>query len=252
MNQACQREQELDCKMQSNSRWQHSRMIKASLVLLVLICVAILVSWSALPAWRQTIESLSPVFSLVASIGTLTVFLQFYQTYRQAVQDAAEKDRQIRARFVARMSALKSEVLANILTCNLFNGEKDACLAGTMVPGIRFHYDVAADMIRTGEITHHKLRAELMSLISQMESLNTVIEQNMQFMIAKSTVDPSRQEAVHGRIVSSMQHLLNKAGSVRSQLAATQPMLEEFWKNPQKYSDESYLCDRLISDAVIR
>jgi hypothetical protein len=135
-----------------------------------------LAAWFSRPAWRQTIESGSSVFSLVASILTLSVFLQFYQTYRQAADDAAEKDRQRRARFVARMSALSSEILSNILTCNLFDGEKDAYLAGTTVPGIRFRYDVAADMIRSGEITHHKLRAELMSLISQMESLNTVIE----------------------------------------------------------------------------
>jgi hypothetical protein len=227
-------------------------MIRAILILLALTCVGIMVAWFARPAWRQTIKSGSPVFSLIASILTLTVFLQFYQTYRQAADDAAAKDREIRARFVARMSALSSEILANISTCNLFNGEKDAYLAGTTVPGIRFHYDVAADMIRTGEITHHKLRAELMSLISQMESLNTVIEQNMQLMIAYSTIDPSRQEAIHGRIVSSMQQLLDHAKSVRSQLAATQPLLEEFWKDPQKYANESYLRDRVIPDAVIR
>jgi hypothetical protein len=227
-------------------------MIKASLVILAITCVTILVVWFARPAWRHTIESGSSVSSLVASILTLSVFLQFYQIYRQGAEDAAEKDRQNRARFVARMSALSSEILSNISTCNLFRGEKDTYLAGTTVPGIRFHYDVAADMIRTGEITHHKLRAELMSLITQMESLNTVIEQNMQLMVTKSTVDPSRQDAIRGRIVASMQQLLAHAESVRFQLAATQPLLEEFWKNAQKYADESYLHDRLIPDAVIR
>jgi hypothetical protein len=227
-------------------------MVRGSLLFLALICITILVAWFSRPAWRQSIESGASVFSLVASIVTLSVFLQFYQVYRQAADDAVERDQQIRARFVARMSALSSEILSNISTCNLFNGEKDAYLAGSTVPGIRFRYDVAADMIRSGEITHHKLRAELMSLISQMESLNTVIEQSMQLMIAKSTIDPSRQDAVRGRIVSSMQQLLKHTSSIRSQLAATQPLLEEFWKDPQKYAAESYLRDRLIPDAVIR
>src|SRR5438105_11058532 len=135
-------------------------MIKAILILVLAVCIGIIVVWFARPARRAAIDSISSVFSLVASIVALTVFLQFYQTYRQVADDDAEKKRQARAQFISRMTALSSEILSNISTCSLFDGEKDQYLAGKTVPGIRFRYDVAADMIRTGEITHHKLRAE--------------------------------------------------------------------------------------------
>jgi branched-subunit amino acid ABC-type transport system permease component len=227
-------------------------MIKASLVLLVVLCVAILAAWFWRPAWRPIIERSSPVFSLLASIATLTIFLQFYQTFQQSTADATEKKREACAHFNSRMTALASEVLANISTCNLFAAEKEDYISGVTVSGIRFRYDVASDMIRTGEITHHKLRAELMSLISQMQSLNTVIEQNMQLMITKSMADPARQDVIRERLAASMQQLLTHTEKIRSQLANTQPLLDEFWQNPQRFTDESYLRDRLIPDGLIR
>lgn len=74
----------------------------------------------------------------------------------------------------------------------------------------------------------------------------------MQLMITKSMADPVRQDAIRQRMAASMQQLLKHAEKIRSQLTDTQPLLEEFWQNPQRFNDESYLRNRLIQDGRIR
>ena len=157
-----------------------------------------------------------------------------------------------RAKFNSRMTALASEIISNIQICNLFNSEKDDYLNGFTVPGIRFNFVVAQDMIRTGEITHHKLRSELMSLISQMRSVNTVIEQSVSLMLAKSTADKERKAEIKAMMIHTMKNLLNHIDPIRNQLTDTQSYFDEFWNSPEEFQKEDYLRKKLIPDALIR
>lgn len=227
-------------------------MIKIILTLIALLCFALLVSWYLEPSWRETIESASSIFSLLASIVTLTIFIQFYQTYIMWKQSENERERASRAQFTARMTALASEILSNIQTCKMFESEREFYLTGNITPNIRFRYDVSANLIRTGEVTHHKLRAELMSLITQMEALNAMVDMSFQQMIMRPAVDPARLQAMNEWSIRNMEKFLEKITHVRKQLANTETLYDEFWKDPQKFNDETYLHDHLIPDALIR
>jgi hypothetical protein len=146
------------------------------------------------------------------------------------------------------MTALASEVIYNIQTCNLLDKEKEEYLSGNTVPNIRFRYDVGNHMLLTGEITHHKLRAALMTLISQMEAMNAVIDQGIQQMILRPSIDPTRLDAIRASSRTHMQYILGRTKLIREQLADTQPFYDEFWKAPEKFNEETYLKDRLIPD----
>jgi len=227
-------------------------MIKGTIIALFLICVAIIIAWYAVPSWRPHLENASSVFSLVASIIALTVFIQFVYTFQEEAKAHEEIRKSEKAKFTARITALSSEILSNISVCNLFESEKEDYLSGKTVPGIRYEYSVAQNMIQTGEITHHRLRAELMSVISQMRSLNTAIEHAMQLMIFKSMTDPSNDDRIRNALQHSSTHIVNKSEKLRKQLGDMQPLIEEFYKSPLEYGDEKYLKDKLIPDALIR
>ena len=227
-------------------------MLKAVLSISLLACIAILAAWLLNPAWRQTIESASPVLSLVASIAALTVFAQFYITFSQASEVAAEKERVSRALLISRITALSAEIISNIQLCNLFESEKDQYLSGNVVPSMKFRFLVASDLVRSGEVTHHKLRAELTSLIMQMEVLNGVIDRSAYQMNFRSALPPAGLEGINKSLAAAMHLLLTKSPAVREQLAATQPLVEEFIQDPRKYADEKYLLGKLISDGLIR
>lgn len=227
-------------------------MLKALLIFIGVMCVAILITWLGKPAWRPAIESASSVFSLVASVAALTVFAQFYVTFTQANDATAEKDRLARALLVSRVTALSAEIASNIQVCNLMQGEQDLYQSGTMVPGIKFQFFVSSDLIRTGEITHHKLRAELMSLIMQMEALNSVIERSAYHMMFRGALGQEGREAINMSMAASMHLLLSKISPLRTQLIETQPLIEELLMDPNKYADEEYLRGKLLSDGLIR
>lgn len=227
-------------------------MLKAALSLVLLACLAVLAAWLCNPAWRPIIESASSVFSLVASIAALTVFAQFYITFSQANEATVEKERVARALLISRITALSAEIIGNIQLCNLFEGEKDQYLSGNVVPSMKFRFLVASDLVRSGEITHHKLRAELTSLIMQMEVLNGVIDRGAYQMNFRSALPSAGLEGINRSLTASMHLLLTKAPAVRAQLDATQPLIEEFIKDPRKYADEKYLLGQLMSDGLIR
>ncbi|QJI28938.1 hypothetical protein HKK55_09500 [Pseudomonas sp. ADAK18] len=227
-------------------------MLKALLVLIGVLCFAVLIAWLGKPAWREAIESASSVFSLVASVAALTVFAQFYVTFTQSNEAIAEKDRLARALLVSRITALSAEIISNIQVCNLLQGDKDLYQSGTTVPGIKFQFFVASDLIRSGEITHHKLRAELMSLIMQMEVLNSIIERSAYQMSFRGAFGQEGREAMNKSMGASIHLLLSKASLIRVQLAATQPLIEELLQDPNKYADEEYLRSRLVPDGLIR
>jgi hypothetical protein len=121
-----------------------------------------------------------------------------------------------------------------------------------MVPGVRFEFVVAEDMIRTGEITHHKLRSEMISLVFQMRSVNAVIEQNISLMMTKSMAAQTQQAEITLQMAHSMKNLLNHIDPIRKQLAGTQGYLEEFWNSPEKFQKEEYLRRKLLPDVLIR
>jgi hypothetical protein len=157
-----------------------------------------------------------------------------------------------RAKFNSRMTALGSEIINNIQICNLLNSERTDYLNGATVPGIRFDFSVTQDMIRTGEITHHKLRAELISLIAQMRSVNDVIEQNISLMMTKNMVDQKRQAEIKKMMVHTTENVLNHVDHIKNQLAGTQSYFEEFWSSPEKFEKDDYLRKKLLPDALIR
>lgn len=227
-------------------------MLKALLILIGVLCFAVLMAWLGKPEWREAIESASSVFSLVASFAALTVFAQFYVMFNQSNEAIAEKDRLARALLVSRITALSAEITSNILLCNILQEEKDLYHSGTTVPGIKFHFFVSIDLVRSGEITHHKLRAELMSLIMQMEALNSIMERSAYQMNFLGAFGQEGREAMKTSMKASMQLLLSKASLVRAQLAATQPFIEELLQDPNKYADEKYLRGRLVPDGLIR
>lgn len=216
------------------------------------LCISIILLWYFSQKWRGRINELAPLLNCLACIAALTVFLQFYMTlmhYRETTKNHLVEER---AKFNSRMTALASEIICNIQICNQLISEKATYLNGTTVPGLRFNFAVAQDMIRTGEITHHKLRSELMSLITQMQSINTVIEQNMSLMITKHMADEKRQAEIKILMINTMKKLLSHIDPIRSQLVGTQGYLEEFWNSPEKFQKEDYLRKKLLPDALIR
>jgi len=237
--------------LKTNPSTSHE-MLKSVLSLVLVLCVGLLAAWFCNPAWRQTIESLSTVFSLVASIAALTVFAQFYVTFSQATEAAAEKERVARALLVSRITALSAEIIANIQLCNLFESEQTQYQSGNVVPSMKFRYLVASDLIRSGEITHHKLRAELTSLLMQMEVLNSVIERSAYQMNFRGAFGPTGLESINNSLSAAVHLVLSKAPAIREQLVATQPLIEEFFQDPNKYANEAYLREKLVSEGQIR
>lgn len=231
---------------------KYSPMLKAFIVLIGVMCIAVLITWLGKPAWRPAIESASSVFSLVASVAALTVFAQFYVTFTQSNEAAAEKDRLARALLVSRITALSAEITSNIQICNLMQEEKYLYQSGTTVPGIKFQVFVASDLVSSGEITHHQLRAELMSLIMQMEALNSIVDRSGYQMSFSGAFGKEGSEAMKMSMAASMQLLLSKTPPLKVQLAATQPLIEELLQDPNKYADEEYLRGRLVPDGLIR
>ncbi len=227
-------------------------MITVTLAFLATLCVAIICLWITVPKWRSRIDELTSLLTCLSSIATLTVFLQFYQTWKLAAEASDAHNKEELAKFNSRMSALASEIVNNIEICNLFNSEKDRYLSGSTVPGIRFEFGVAQDMIRSGEITHHKLRAELVSLITQMRSENAVIQENMTMMITRGIAAPAQQPEIQQRIIRVMTQFMGHVEHIRTQLAGTHGYLEEFWKSPQSFQTEDYLHNKLIPDSLIR
>ena len=220
-------------------------MVIFSLIILVIICVLVSILWFKKPSARKFIKDNGPLFSAIATLIALTVFIQFYR-------DNQEKSQEEMAKHNSKMVALGSEIINNVELCNLFEAEKEGHLKGVEVPNIFFEYSVMSSMIMNGDITHHKLRAELTSLKAQMESINRLIQTQQQLMIFKSFAPLDRQEALKQRTIVSMLLLHSKTPLIRQQLAATEPLFKEFWNNPEKYMDESYLKNNMLPEALIR
>lgn len=227
-------------------------MIKWSIIFLILITVISSILWFYSPKMKKFIEENGPLFSAIATLVGLTVFIQFYSENEKTRIENQEKRQEEKAKFNARMVALSSEIVNDILLCNLFNADKERHISGTEVPNVLLEYSVMSSMIINGDITSHRLRAELTSLKGQMESLNRLIELQQQLMIFKNFAPPERQEGLKQRTIASMTLLHKKVPLIRKQLADTQPLLEDFWNDPEKYSNEDYLKNRLLPEALVR
>lgn len=227
-------------------------MVKWSLIILVLICTTASVLWFSNVNAKNFIEDIGPLFSVIATLLALTIFLQFYNEFTKTKKEGEAKKQEEKARLNSKMVALGSEIINNIQLCNLFEAEKGNHLKGTEVPNIYFEYSVMNNMIINGDINHHKLRAELSSLIVQMKSINNLIQSQQQLMIFKNFAPADRQEALKQRTLTSMTLLHSKTPLIRQQLAETEPLFKDLWNNPEKFIDEKYLKDSMVLEALIR
>lgn len=107
------------------------------------ICLLIILGYSFLPKIRSSIEKASPLFGFIASILALLIFLQFYQTVKDSRLEL-ERHRQEKVnQFNAKMSAIGSELLNNLLLCNVFISEKDGYINGSKMA------DISSDILQS-------------------------------------------------------------------------------------------------------
>lgn len=227
-------------------------MVKWTLIILACICVTVAIFWFANTKTKKFIVDIGPLLSVISSLLALTVFLQFYNEIEKTKNESQEKRQEEKARLNSKMVALGSEIINNIQLCNLFEAEKENQLKGIEVPNVFFEYSVMDNMIISGDITYHKLRSELSSLMAQMKSINRLIQTQQQLMIFKNFAPEDRQDALKQRTITSMILLHSKVPLIRQQLAATEPLFKELWNNPEKFIDENYLKDKMLPEALIR
>lgn len=227
-------------------------MVKWSLIILAIICIMASVLWFSNAKAKKFIEDVGPLFSVIATLLALTIFLQFYNEFSKTKKEDEAKKQEERVRLNSKMVALGSEIINDIQLCNLFEAEKGNHLNGTEVPNIYFEYSVMSNMVINGDINHHKLRSELASLITQMKSINNLVQSQQQLMIFKNFAPADRQEALKQRTITSMTLLHSKIPLIRQQLAETEPLFKDLWNNPQKFIDEKYLKDNMVPEALIR
>jgi hypothetical protein len=227
-------------------------MVKWTLIILACLCVTITIFWFNSPKAKKFIDDIGPLFSVISSLLALTVFLQFYNEIEKTKNESKEKRQEEKARLNSRMVALGSEIINNIQLCNLLEDEKENHLKGIEVPNVLFEYSVTDNLVVSGDITYHKLRSELTSLMAQMKSINNLIQAQQQLMIFKNFAPVDRQEALKQRTITSMALLHTKVPLIRQQLAATEPLFKELWNNPEKFIDEAYLKDKMLPEALIR
>lgn len=225
-------------------------MIKA--LLLSLLFLAIVILWFACNPFDNFVRENSALLSLLGGLSVLAIFIQIYQADRQILLETNKTRIENRARRVSRITALSSEIIANIQTCNLYASERDKFIANHTTPTVRFRYETAIDMIRQGEIGHHQLRANLISIIDQLEIINTLVFMNM-LRTHLSTMLPRENVPIYYQsLTASLTQIYDAVAKIRNQLASTQPQIEEFLNNPDNYSKESYLRERLIPDGLIK
>jgi len=227
-------------------------MIKWILISLGLICISITFLWFKNDAAKTFINNVGPLFSLVSSILALTIFLQFYNDFKKSQKENDEKITLEKAKLNSKMVSLGTEMMNNILICNLFEGDKERHLLGIEAPNITFEYFVMEDMLKNGEIIHHKLRAELTSIIFQMKALNRIIETQAQIMSFKRFVETDRLNDIKADTINSMKILHLKISGLRTQIVNCDPFFKELWNNPDKFKSEKYLKENLHIEGVIR
>lgn len=227
-------------------------MVKWSLIILALICLAISILWLSSTNAKKIIEEINPLFSVIATVLALTIFLQFYNEVKKVNDENQQKRLVEKARLNSKMVALGSEIINNIQLCNLYESEKENHLKGIEVPNIFFEYSVMNSMIINGDITYHKLRAELTSLMAQMKSINSLVQTQQQLMIFKNFASLDRQESLNQRTIASMTLFHSKVPLIKQQLIEVEPLFKELWNHPERYIDENYLKEKMIPEALIR
>lgn len=227
-------------------------MVKWTLIILAIICIATSILWFCNEKIKKFIEDIGPLFSVIATILAVTIFLQFYNEFSKSKKEEETKKCEEKAKHNSKMVALGSEIINNIQICNLFESEKENHLTGIEVPNIYFEYSVMENMIINGDITHHKLRAEMTSLIIQMKSINNLIFSQQQLMLFKGFAPADRQETLKQRTIISMELLHSKIPLIRIQLTEAESLFREFWNNPKQYINEEYLKDNLLKEAPVR
>nr|WP_199158973.1 hypothetical protein [Pedobacter sp. ASV2] len=227
-------------------------MIKTILWTILLICILITVLWFQNESVKTFINEIGSLVTVLSSIIALSVFLQFYNEFKKARLENEEKLKLERATLNSKMVSLGTEILNNIMICNLFIGDKPAHLAGTEAPNITFEYSVMSTLLNNGDILHHKLRAELTGIIFEMKALNRIVETQSQIMVYKSLVDVSRLSDIKTTMINSLSIFHSKVPSLRTRLADCQPFFEALWNKPEDFQDEKYLKEQLITEGVIR
>lgn len=227
-------------------------MVKWTLIILGLICLAVSILWFSDESAKKFINEIGPLLSIIATLLALTIFLQFYNEFEKTKKDTKVRKQEERAKLNSKMVALGSEIINNIQLCNLFIEDKPRHLTGNEVPNIYFEYSVMNNMVINGEINHHKLRSELTSLISQMKSINSLIQTQQQLMIFKSFAPNENQDALKNRTITSMVLMHSKIPLIRHQLTEIEPFFKELWNNPEKFIDEKYLKEKMIPEALMR
>lgn len=227
-------------------------MVKWTLIILAIICITTSILWFCNDKANKFIEDIGPLFSVIATILAVTIFLQFYNEFSKSKKEEEIKRIEERARHNSKMVALGSEIINSIQICNLFESEKENHLKGEEVPNVYFEYSVSENMIINGDITHHKLRAELTSLIMQMKSINSLIFSQQQLMLFKGFASNDKQEALKQRTIISMELLHSKTPLIRQQLIKVEPLFRELWNNPEEYINEEYLKNNLLKEALVR
>lgn len=220
-------------------------------LLLSSLFLAIVILWFACNPFDNLVRENSALLSLLGGLSVLAVFIQIYQADRQILLEANKTRAENRAHRVSRITALSSEIISNIQICNLYAREREEFIANHTASTVRFRYETAVDMICQGEIGHHQLRANLISIIDQLESINAIIFMNM-LRVHLSPMLPSENAPLYYESLrSSLTKMYDLVANIRGQLANTQPQIEEFLSDPDKYLGERYLRERLIPDGLI-
>ena len=120
------------------TNFSHYDMTKLLVSLLILLCITSWFLWFYSPKAKNFIEVNGPLFSIIATLGGLAVFIQFYSEVEKSSRENQEKRQEEKAKLNSKMVALGSEIVNNIQLCNLFESEKDSNLKGVEVPNVLF------------------------------------------------------------------------------------------------------------------
>ncbi|PIF59814.1 hypothetical protein [Flavobacterium sp. 2] len=86
-------------------------MVKWTLIFLAIICIATSIFWFCNDKANKFIEDIGPLFSVIATILAVTIFLQFYNEFSKSKKEEEIKRLEERAIHNSKMVALGSEII---------------------------------------------------------------------------------------------------------------------------------------------
>lgn len=197
-------------------------------------------NWESVKKWLDRTKAF---FYFLASIAALTAFVSLYLSvdHFNRQQEIAHQEKS--ERFVNIIGSLQLEIEGNLHLCANILKKRDKYLKADIVPMNSFEYTILRQILSTGEITEHRIRAAmpgeikdenvterkfritLFNAYHRMVTLNQLIEHTINLMHLQVIVKPEPEVVTRTayRLKTNMSMMIADTEFVRDHLLACLP-----------------------------